>query len=479
LIVSSGRSFNIWFRQLTIGLFDWIGVLILIAAITILGSSITFGHSSDQKSTIDNQSGLISWGPYLTESSPTSIMINARSTMETILTAEYSSEDYFNLYGSYDLAARDKSPAILHHISLKDLKPDTVYHYRLVYGKEATKDYYFRTFPVSGPFTFIVLSDTQDELPNFSQYDRYKLVADKIAAEPDVAFVLHCGDQVNNGSDITDWDRYFDASRDLMAGTPIYPASGNHNGGDSLYNQAFGVPAYYSFDCAGVHFTVLDTNDDVSLSDQTNWLANDLSSHPGWKFISFHYPLYTSESNHFGGWENFRNAWENIFIKNGVNGVWNGHIHAYERYFEKSINYMVIGTGGGPPVNLPDLKYTGYRNGLVNSLAYAKVTVDAQSNFATVQIIRVAEILEDNKQVTMVYSPETEFENFVISRTGFIRPDWDLNDDNVCNQTDAAEVELHWGESGKAGWIQEDLNHDGVIGLADLVWLGLHWSEKV
>ncbi len=69
-----------------------------------------------------------------------------------------------------------------------------------------------------------------------------------------------------------------------------------------------------------------------ALPTQSAWLATDLQTDKPFKFTSFHHPLYTSDSKHFGGWENLREAWESEFNDNGVLAVFNGHVHAYERF---------------------------------------------------------------------------------------------------------------------------------------------------
>jgi hypothetical protein len=44
-----------------------------------------------------------------------------------------------------------------------------------------------------------------------------------------------------------------------------------------LYYQAFWLPTYYSFECAGAGFVILDTNA-VDLSSQTAWLREGLDT---------------------------------------------------------------------------------------------------------------------------------------------------------------------------------------------------------
>lgn len=411
-------------------------------------------------------------GPYLTGMTANSVFINASTNETTGMDLQYADEDYFSTHGTYYDMGQTHSPATAFRFQLLRLEPDTVYHYRMKTGSLFTDDFQFRTFPAAGPFTFIVLSDTQDQLPQYSQYERYKLVADAAAAEPDIAFILHCGDLVNNGNNTTDWDRYFDVSRQLMAKTAVYACLGNHEKNSVNYYEAFGVTADYSFDCGDAHFTVLNSNDTTTA--QRTWLDNDLDTGKPWKFTSFHHPMYSADPNHFGGWANLQEDWEGLFQEHGVSGVWNGHIHAYEHYLENGIHYTVIGAGGGPPGLLSPEKPEGYQNSLENCLAYAKVTVNSSST-ATVQIVRVADI--SGGEVTTVYPPGTIYDTFTMTLPEPPQHEWDLNGDHTCNIGDVVVLGLVWDSTGDPGWIPEDMNNDGVINIGDVVVLGLHWGQ--
>ena len=411
------------------------------------------------------------WGPYLTGTTTISTIVNVKTTLSTAVTVQYATEAHYTSSGAYNLSATDGTDAQLHHVALSGLGADTVYHYRVLYGTEASADCHFRTFPTSGQVNFVVVSDTQDQLPLFSQSDRFKLVADSIAAQPDIAFVLIAGDLVNDGSDLANWNRFFDAGRGMLANTTIYTALGNHEQNDALYYDIFGLLEYYSFDCGDVHFTVLDSN--MNIAAQTTWLDSDLDTSQPWKFVACHHPLYTSDPNHFGGWANLRAEWEGLFQTHGVDAVWNGHMHAYERYLEGGIQYLVMGTGGGPLYQLGEDRYDGYQNSLENCLAYAKVMVDPVGGTSTVDIIRVADVSLDNSQVTTVYPQDTAFETVVLTHG---QPAWDINGDHVCNIGDVVVIGLHWGETGDPGWIPEDLNRDGIIDMLDVAIVGLYWG---
>jgi 3',5'-cyclic AMP phosphodiesterase CpdA len=350
------------------------------------------------------------WGPYITKTTETSATINWKTESAATGWLEYATDEYFTAHGEYSHAVSGGKMQ-LHHVTIADLVPDTLYHYRLRINRVPTADHTFRTFG-SESFTFIVYGDTQAQPGSFTQMERHKLVADRIAEEEGVSFVIHTGDFVNSGSKLENWNDFFNAAREMLADTTIYPVLGNHELNHANYYDAFGVPGYYSFDYGNSHFTILDSNDWAQISTETAWLEDDLNCDAIWKFAFFHHPPYSSDASHWGGWINFRSYWEDIFIKNGVNVVFNGHVHVYERYLENGIHYIVCGIGGGPLYYLAEEKYPGYQNSFENTLGYARVTVNAKQ--AVIEIIKVADV---SQEVTYIYPPNTIFETVVLGET--------------------------------------------------------------
>jgi hypothetical protein len=220
---------------------------------------------------------------------------------------------------------------------------------------------------------------------------------------------LHCGDLVGDVNNPEEWDRFFEAARPVLSEVPIFPVLGNHEDNSPDYYDAFGVSQWYSFDCGNAHFAMLDSN--LSTAIQAEWLADDLSGDTDWKFAVFHHPPYSSASYHWGGWLDLRTTWEPAFIANGVNAVFNGHVHVYERYYENGIHYAVLGIGGGPCYMLAEEKIDGYRNSLENTLGYARVTVDGDEAF--MEIIKVADV--SGSEVSYIYPPNTVFERVDLS----------------------------------------------------------------
>jgi hypothetical protein len=342
------------------------------------------------------------WGPYLTAASETCITVNWRTESATSGCVYYATEDYFDSYGIYNQFVSD-SETQLHHVQLTQLAPNTTYHYSVLIGEEFTADHTFTTFG-GDTFTFVVYGDTQEQFPMFTQLERHKIVADRIAAENDISFILHCGDLVCNADNLEEWNRFFEAARSALAKVPIFPVLGNHENNSSDYYDAFGVSEWYSFDCGNAHFAMLDSNSLTTI--QAEWLTKDLSDDTNWKFVVFHHPPYSSANYHWGGWLDLRNAWEPAFVANGVNAVFNGHVHAFERYYENNIHYAVLGIGGGSSYMLAQEKIDGYRNSFENTLGYARVTVDGDKAF--MEIIKVADV--SGSAVTFLYPSNTVFE---------------------------------------------------------------------
>lgn len=352
------------------------------------------------------------WGPYITGTMQDSTTINWKTENATTGTVKYATEGYYKEHGDYDHTITDTESKQLHHLVITNLTPNTVYHYQLILGYESSGDHNFKTYG-DDSFTFIVYGDSRAQSPLFTQMERHKLVADRIAREKDVSFVLHTGDFVCSGNDQEEWNQFFESGRAMLANTTIYPVRGNHDDNHTNYYVTFGVPKWYSFDCGNAHFSVLDSNEWAMpvMTEQTEWLQNDIACDATWKFVSFHHPIYSSDKRHGGGWKNA--VWEDIFIDNSVNAAFNGHVHAYERYEEKGIQYVVVGCGGAPLYPLAEAKIPGYQNSFEHTLGYVKITIKGAN--ATMNVIQVADVSEDNKEVTHIYPQNTVFETVVLS----------------------------------------------------------------
>jgi len=344
-------------------------------------------------------------GPYLTGTTTTATFVNWMTQEPVAGTVEYADDAYYAANGRYENFVADTAETAFHRVALENLTPDTLYHYRIVAGNTTLDDHTFRTFPEDGGFTFIVYGDTQ--IPA-----NIKIVADRIADE-DPLFVLHTGDQVNGVESVDEWNDFFRNSGRMLANTTIYTTMGNHEKNHTAYYENFGLPQRYSFTCSDAQFTILDDNNWVDLDRESAWLEEDLDSDAAWKFVAHHHPPYSSTPDRTGGWILLR-AWGETMRDAGVSAVFNGHIHAYERYLVDDINYVVAGTGAGPLYRLGDEKPEGYQTSLEDTLGYTKITL--HPNGTTVaDFVRVARLSEENS-VLEVYPPGSVFETYTMTR---------------------------------------------------------------
>jgi 3',5'-cyclic AMP phosphodiesterase CpdA len=80
---------------------------------------------------------------------------------------------------------------------------------------------------------------------------------------------------------------------------------------------------------------------------QLAWLENKLKADTAkWKVAYFHHPPYSSGGKH-GSEVGLREVVEPLFVRYGVNVVFAGHEHFYERIKpQKGIYYFISGAGG-------------------------------------------------------------------------------------------------------------------------------------
>jgi len=163
-------------------------------------------------------------------------------------------------------------------------------------------------------------------------------------------FVIMLGDNIYGGNSTSDFQLKFEAPYKaiLDAGVRFYASLGNH---DNPVTQRSYKPfnmdgqQYYTYRKGNVQFYALDSN--YMDPKQLTWLKNELqNSNADWKICYFHHPLYSSAKFH-GSSVELRNLLEPVFIENGVQVVFAGHDHIYERLKpQKGINYFVEGASG-------------------------------------------------------------------------------------------------------------------------------------
>jgi len=163
-------------------------------------------------------------------------------------------------------------------------------------------------------------------------------------------FVIMLGDNIYGGHGPVDFLRKFELPYKslLDAGVKFYASLGNHDDPniERLY-KPFNMNGerYYTFKKGDTQFFALDSN--YMDAKQLTWLEQNLrSSNARWKICFFHHPLYNDGKSH-GPDLDLRNQLSPLLKSYGVNVVFSGHEHAYERIKpQDGIYYFVQGDSG-------------------------------------------------------------------------------------------------------------------------------------
>ena len=163
-------------------------------------------------------------------------------------------------------------------------------------------------------------------------------------------FVIMLGDNIYGGSSHKDFEKKFEIPYKplLDGGVKFYASLGNHDNPNERLYKPFNMndSNYYTFKKGNVRFFVLDSN--YMDAKQLAWLQKELqdAGNNDWKICYFHHPLYSSGKAHGSSIE-LRALIEPIFVKYGVDAVFSGHDHVYERVKpEKGIYYFLEGSSG-------------------------------------------------------------------------------------------------------------------------------------
>lgn len=281
-----------------------------------------------------------------------------------------------------DLTFASGATTSTHAVSLSSLLPGTRYFYQVRSwlgneGPALSPIFSFRTFGEAGEITFAVLGDSGGgSTAQFNVARQLELAAPNL--------VLHLGDIVYDSFKSSAADlRFLSVYRNQMREVPWFTTMGNHdidaNERDTAYlaalvlptNSASGTEHYYSFEHGEAHFVCLFVPDlkfrpDLAYlaltngSAQYHWLTNDLAgtSKP-WKILFFHSPVSTS-SFHAAEDDNANNISDQIEIQEtilpianeyGVQMIFNGHDHNFERFAPIQGVHRIVSGGGGRSVS--------------------------------------------------------------------------------------------------------------------------------
>jgi acid phosphatase type 7 len=233
----------------------------------------------------------------------------------------------------------------------------------------------FKQFTAGAPLRFVAYGDMRFTSPARTSGTNprvRKWLAEKIAGERPQALLL-TGDMPYTGADLADWKVFQEETKSWRDQQILeLPALGNHEiRGDrvkGIDNYLANFPAmakhrYYSALLGSVEVISLDcTLTAVPSSPQGRWFAAQLSHIPAqveFLFILYHMPwMADRQSQIFVGLPSsaalgLRNILEARLDKIRPKViVFNGHIHNYERFERRGVEYVVTGGGGAEPYPL-------------------------------------------------------------------------------------------------------------------------------
>ena len=279
------------------------------------------------------------------------------------------SEVEYGLSSELGQAAGDTSWATNHAVMLTNLAADTLYYYRARSRREGRTAvgpiYHFKTLRLAGALRFVVVGDT-----GFGTAPQQDIARVMSAAEPEL--VLHVGDVIYPELTTAGLDlKCFSIYQPQMRSVPFYFAAGNHDYYDNPvdFKAAFYLPTnsvtgtedFYSFDHGDAHFVVLNTviesgADFAPGSAQYQWLEADLAATAQpWKFLFFHDTIHDS-GMHRNDDANGNGVPDRIELQQsvgvlagryGVQVIFTGHDHLYERCSPVAGTHTIVTGGGG------------------------------------------------------------------------------------------------------------------------------------
>jgi len=286
------------------------------------------------------------------------------------------------------------------------LAPATAYVYRVIVqsGSEIATSPIgrFETAPAPDEtVTFVVLSDTQWQ---WEGTNRLAVIGDAVAFDAARSggfdFILHVGDLVETPN-AAYWEPWFDSFETMLLAAPFVPVLGNHEKNSVSYYKAFAHPPgagqgderWWALHWGDVVVVGLDTSVARAdrILDQQAYARAELCGSERWKFVIFHHPIYSSDAYHGSGY-GYELIYHPIFVEAGVDIVFNGHAHNYERIEKDGIVYLVLGGGGAVPRELAPTRVEGSIVAIENHNFYARVT--ATKSGISVEIVSVAEATE-------------------------------------------------------------------------------------
>ncbi|KAJ0241859.1 Purple acid phosphatase 10 [Hirschfeldia incana] len=361
------------------------------------------GHNAPQQvhitqGDIEGKAVIVSW---VTQEAPGS---NTVHYWKEHSSKKHKAHGKTNTYKFYNYTS-----GYIHHCTIRNLEYDSKYYYVVGVGQTERKFWFF-TPPKAGPdvpYTFGLIGDlgqTFDSNITLTHYEHSPKKGQAVLFVGDLSYADNHPNHDNNRWD--SWGRFAERS---TAYQPWIWTTGNHEldfapeiGENKPFKpfthryrtpyRASGStePFWYSIKRGPAYIIVLSSYSAYGkYTPQYSWLEEEFPkvnrTETPWLIVLNHSPWYNSYDYHYMEGETMRVMYEPWFVKNKVDVVFSGHVHAYERSERVSniaytvVNgicspvkdqsapvYITIGDGGNieglaTKMTEPQPKYSAYR----------------------------------------------------------------------------------------------------------------------
>jgi hypothetical protein len=254
----------------------------------------------------------------------------------------------------------DGATSAMHVVRATGLAPATSYRYFVRVGARPVAEGQFATTPTQdsgAPLKFLVYGD------NRTDSVAHAAVVRALSASPS-DFLVNTGDMVEDGARAEDWQSFFDIEGRLLRTRALFVAIGNHELYDDRaganFARYFGfadqngsVRPYGTVRLSNIRFFFLNAmDDDWSSGEERRWLEQQLGiadREPGlvWRIAVVHQGPWSS-GPHGPNAPLVSAHVPELLAAHGVDLVFSGHDHIYERGDTRGMKYVISGGGGAP-----------------------------------------------------------------------------------------------------------------------------------
>ena len=287
-----------------------------------------------------------------------------------------------------------------HQVTFTNLKPGTVYAYRVGAGDYWSEWFQFTTASSTNkPFSFIYLGDAQNDIR--SKWSR--VIRKAFAHQPDARFIIHTGDLINRSNNDKEWGEWHYGGGFINGMIPSLPSPGNHeyvrdDNRKLILDPHWGVQytlpgngpkgleeSVYYVDYQDVRIISLDSQmiilDEASAKIQYEWLEKVLKENKKlWTVITFHHPIFSTAKSRDN--KEFREQFKPLFDKYHIDLVLQGHDHTYSR--GQNLPRGLSGREASGPVYL--VSVAGPKMYKVDSARWMNVSLENTQLFQTIRV---------------------------------------------------------------------------------------------